>query len=413
MPVSCPLTFLEVKLGCIFLAILQNSVSFSDLIVERERERERESVKPVLMDSDLQLPFAFRASIYNGMLSDSIVPITASCPTGNCTWPVTPSLAICGQCSPSTYEIHCNNYSCNYTMPSGSIITLISPGTSEGPGFAVKSGTGGKYNSSLHDKLYIANFDVVGASYMSLSQGFSNQTTTASECAMWLCVQAYNVSTRSNHQVQTTIQTFSSINSTPTDEIGLANFTFPTLPAEMNATPNTNYSVSALGALGFQDTLSAMFNGTASLDIESSSAESDAVDAIWSASANLNPWIQRVALSMTNALRNNSGLPSHALYNGTGYQLGISVRWPWIALPAAMVVLSLVFLAMVMVQTARSPVASWKGSPLAFLFFDVDQEIKRSVLGHTDRFNGIEDAVSDARVVLRGQPGGIWTFKAA
>jgi hypothetical protein len=156
-----------------------------------------------------------------------------------------------------------------------------------------------------------------------------------------------------------------------------------------------------------------MFNDTADLDLESSSAASDAVDAIWSASANLDPWIQRVALSMTNALRNSSGLPSHALYNGTGYQLGISVRWPWIALPAAMVVLSLIFLAMVMVQTARSPVASWKGSPLAILFFDVDQEMKRSVLGHTDRFNGIKDTVSDARVVLRGQPGGIWTFKAA
>jgi hypothetical protein len=411
MPVSCPLTFLEVKLGSTILATLQNSVSFSDLIVERERERE--SLKPVLIDSGLQLPFALRASIYNGMLSDTIVPITASCPTGNCTWPVTPSLAICGQCSLSTYEIHCDNNFCNYTMPSGSIITLISPGASEGPGFAVKSGTGGKYNSSLHDKLYIANFDVVGAPYMSLSQGFSNQTTNASECAMWLCVQAYHVSTRSNHQVQTTIQTLSSINSTQTYGGVLTNFTFPTLPEEMNATPNTNYSVSLLGAKGFQDTLSTMFNGTAELDIESSSAESDAVDAIWSASANLDPWIQQVALSMTNALRNSSGLPSHALYNGTGYQLGISVRWRWIALPAAMVVLSLVFLAMIMVQTARSPVASWKGSPLAFLFFDVDEEIKRSVLGYTDRFNGIEDAVSGARVVLRGQPGGIWTFKAA
>jgi hypothetical protein len=365
------------------------------------------------MGSGLQLPFALRASIYNGMLSDSIVPITASCPTGNCTWPVTPSLAICGQCSPSTYEIHCDNDFCNYTMPSRSIITLMSPGASGGLGFAVKSGTGGKYNSSLNDKLYIANFDVVGAPYMSLAQGFSNQTTKASECAMWLCVQAYNVSTRSNNQVQTTIQTFSSINSTLTDEGVYNNYTFLTLPAEMNATPNTNYSVSFLGAGGFHDTLSTMFNGTADLDLESSSAASDAVDAIWSASANLDPWIQRVALSMTNALRNSSGLPSHALYNGTGYQLGISVRWPWIALPAAMVVLSLVFLAMVMVQTARSPVASWKGSPLAFLFFDIDQEMKRSVLGHTDRFNGIKDTVSDAKVVLRGQPGGIWTFKAA
>jgi hypothetical protein len=48
----------------------------------------------------------------------------------------------------------------------------------------------------------------------------------------------------------------------------------------MNATPNTNYGVSFLGAVGFQDTLSTMFNGTADLDIGGSSAASDAVDAI-------------------------------------------------------------------------------------------------------------------------------------
>lgn len=347
------------------------------------------------------------------MLSDTIAPITASCPTGNCTWPITPSLAICGQCSPSTYEIHCDNIFCNYTMPSGSIITLVGPDSTEGPGFAVRPGAGARYNSSLYDKLYITNFDVVGAPYLSLVQGFSNQTTRASECAMWICMQAYNVSTRSNHQVQTIVHTFSSINSTPTYGSVFSNFTFPTLPAELNAIPNTNYSVSAIAVDGFSETLYTMFNGTAQLNIESSFAASDAVDAIWSASANLDPWIQQVALSMTNAFRNSSGQPSHALYNGIGYQLGISIRWPWIALPAAMVLLSLVFLAAVMVQTARSPVASWKGSPLTFLFFDVDQEIKRSVVGHTDKFKGIEDIASNVRVVLKGQPGGIRTFKAA
>ncbi len=377
----------------------------------------------MLMNPGLQLPFSLRASIYNGMLNDAIAPITASCPTGNCTWPITPSLAICGQCSPSTYKIHCNNSVCNYTMPSGSIVTLMAAGPAgpnDGPGFAVKSGTGGgKYNASLDDKLYIANFDVVGAPYLSLAQEFSNQTTRASECAMWFCVQAYNVSTRSNHQVQTIVQTVSSVNTTLADEGGaFTNITFPTLPEEMNATPDTNYSVSLIASGGFEDTLGTLFNGTANLDIENSYAESDAVDAIWSHSANLDPWIQQVALSMTNALRNCSGgvvcgdQPTHALYNGTGYQLGISVRWLWIALPAAMVLLSLVFLAMVMVQTAKSPVASWKGSPLAFLFFDVDQELRQTVMGHTDRFNGIEDAVSDAKVVLKGQPGGIWKFKA-
>src|SRR5438045_3592183 len=102
----------------------------------------------MLMDLALQLPLALKASICNGMLSDTIAPITANCPTGNCTWPVTPSLAICGQCSPSTYEIYCESGSCNYTMPSGSVITLMGPDSSMGSGFAVQPGAGAKYNFS-------------------------------------------------------------------------------------------------------------------------------------------------------------------------------------------------------------------------------------------------------------------------
>jgi len=228
---------------------------------------------------------------------------------------------------------------------------------------------------------------------------------------MWMCIQAYNVSTRSNNQVQTIVQTFSYINSTWPSGAPYTNYTFPTLPAEMHPTPDTNYSVTFLATEGFRQTLATMFSGTVKMQEEYSTPGSDAVDAIWSASANLDPWIKQVALSVTNALRNSTGQPSHTLYDGTGYQLGISVRWQWIALPAAMVLLSLIFLVMVMVQTARSEVDAWKGSPLAFLFFDVEQEMKRKVVGHTDEFNGIENAVADVRVMLRGQPGDIWTFE--
>lgn len=175
----------------------------------------------------------------------------------------------------------------------------------------------------------------------------------------------------------------------------------------MNATPNTNYSVSPEGAGDFSDTLLAMFNGTASLDIEGSAASRDAVDTVWKASADLEPWINQLALSMTNALRNSSNSSDDALYNGEAYQFGVVIRWPWIALPAAMVLSSLIFLASVMIRTARSPVEAWKGSRLAFLFFDVEQEMRQHVVGHTDELRGIQDSVSDARVVLKGKPGGI------
>ena len=103
------------------------------------------------------------------MLSNDIQPVTANCPSGNCTWPITPSLAVCGACAASTYTLACGNSFCNYTMPSGSVIPLINPEKVDyGTGFAVVSGKGSKWNSSIYDKLYIANFDVVGAPAESL-----------------------------------------------------------------------------------------------------------------------------------------------------------------------------------------------------------------------------------------------------
>jgi hypothetical protein len=82
-------------------------------------------------------------------------------------------------------------------------------------------------------------------------------------------------------------------------------------------------------------------------------------------------------------------------------------------LPAALVLLSVLFLVVVMVQTARSPVAAWKGSPLATLFFDVEQEMRQNVVGQMDKYMGIENAVGNVRVRLERQPGVRWAFKAA
>lgn len=369
----------------------------------------------------LILPFPDRVAIWNGLLSDEIVPISANCPTGNCTWPITPSLAVCAECSPSSYERRCDSIFCNYTLPSGSQVTLENPGEDyEQGGFAVLKSNGAKYNASLQDKLYIANFDVVGWPFLESPRSASTQSVTASECALWMCIQAYNVSTRSNRQSQTivqtisslntTLQTFSSINATRSYE-DYYNYTFPKLSAEMNAMPNTNFTVAFWGAETYRSTLD-IFNGTGTMGF-SSIIQSDPIDAVWRASSNLDPWIKRLALSMTNALRNGSAAPSHSFYDGTGYQLGVSIRWQWIILPAALVLLSILFLVVVMVQTARSPVAAWKGSPLAILFFNVEQEMRWNVIGQTDKYMGIENAVGNVRVRLEGQPGDIRTFKAA
>ena len=118
-----------------------------------------------------------------------------------------------------------------------------------------------------------------------------------------------------------------------------------------------------------------------------------------------------VATSLTNVVR-NANQTARDEYNGTGYQLGVSVRWAWIALPAALVFLSVTFLATVMVRTALSPVAPWKGSPLTLLLFDIDHEAKAASFGQAGEYRGLQQAVGNMKVRLQEDPGRTWTFKA-
>lgn len=43
------------------------------------------------------------AAFYDGFLRNDITPIEPACPSGNCTWPLTPSLGVCGGCVDSKY----------------------------------------------------------------------------------------------------------------------------------------------------------------------------------------------------------------------------------------------------------------------------------------------------------------------
>ncbi|KAF2770570.1 hypothetical protein EJ03DRAFT_382020, partial [Teratosphaeria nubilosa] len=71
------------------------------------------------------------AAIYSGVLASTATPSNISCPSGTCTWPLTPSIAVCGGCVNTTYTQKCYNSTglgfCDYALPSGSVATLAEP----------------------------------------------------------------------------------------------------------------------------------------------------------------------------------------------------------------------------------------------------------------------------------------------
>jgi hypothetical protein len=299
-----------------------------------------------------------KAAIYNGMLTENIPPLTASCPTGNCTWPVTPSMAVCGACSEPTYERSCNETNCNCTLPSGNVATLANnTDADEGIGFYVNNSQGAIYSSSKHAIFYLANFDVLGAPYGTLGGQWANWETVSQECALWMCVQTYEVKSLSSKQVQSVLHNFSGLvnSSFPEDGWGEGdNFTLPPLPSEMHARANVNYTLNIDAYMIFGTYLAPFFDGAIFLNTQRQDPTNDHVQVIWNGSENLDVWIKNLALSMTNVVRITNPMTDE-LYNGTGLQRGVRVRWEWLALPAAMVGLSLLFLIATITFAAISP----------------------------------------------------------
>jgi hypothetical protein len=352
-----------------------------------------------------------KAAVYNGILGGNVTTLPALCETGNCTWPITPTLAVCGECSKASYQTSCDSTVCNYTMPAGTVTSVPPP--SEylfGVAFQVNSTRGAIYDSRRSDRLYIANFDVFGVSRQTLVWNWSE--VVASECALWMCIQGYQVTTVSSRQIQSTIWTLSETeNSTFTGDIN-ANITFSALPADKSLGVHANYTFLYRAYIGLTTFLSPLLTGNITFDTHDETSSSDWTQAIWEASPDLDQWINNLAVSMTNVVR--AGTPAlEPTYNGTAYQLGVSVRWWWLALPVAMVVLSLIFLIITIAKTTQSRVGAWKGSPLTLLFSDVQYEVKDKVSGQMNRCDGLQQTVGRTKVVLECQPTGNWMFKVA
>ena len=181
------------------------------------------------------------SAVYNGFFSNNTSPISASCPSGNCTWPLTPSLGVCSSCKPISWNItgaQCNEPTqplCNYTLPDGQVVII--DGSTDSTLFQVLSSS--IYNPADSDKVpYIYIFEAIGMP--TNSAGWSNSKVSAQQCAFWYCVQTYNVTVVNNIQNQTVVETWSEIVNDLTGDLNFTN-----IPRSMNTDPNTNYTVSS------------------------------------------------------------------------------------------------------------------------------------------------------------------------
>ena len=177
------------------------------------------------------------------------------------------------------------------------------------------------------------------------------------------------------------------------------NVTFPSLPASEDPRHITTFSVDSGALMALSWWFGQTLPGTVLLNMMTQTYSSDLVNGIWNGTTDLNSWIDNVATSVTGVLRTTNTV-SYSQYNGTAQGMGVHVRWLWLLLPLALVAMSLLVLVVTIAQTALSPVEAWKGSPLTFLLFGIDEQLKEAAYGQGTEHNGFQKAVGGHKVRL-------------
>ncbi|CZR54099.1 uncharacterized protein PAC_03982 [Phialocephala subalpina] len=287
-----------------------NNLTVTSVVQRTEHYDDWFSTPRTTNDSIVLPALAMRAAIVNGLMTSPIENITLQCLTGNCQWPVIPTLAICSECMNMTGVLQKSNTSnsTQWTLPNGE--TSLS--------FSYMSITSKGYRDAVHyqDPLtpYLTIFDMITTT--------NPLNPTALECALFPCVQAYNISTENGKQTQKVSSTLATFidnfprNSTnerstmATDTIAYqpVNHFLSPLPSKPNGERDAEYSISDTAVQAIATLLGTVFAGN-----PRDNSSSEGVQVLVQTNGDfqkVSDLMSNLALSMTNHIRLNPSLVS-------------------------------------------------------------------------------------------------------
>ncbi|KAJ5620237.1 hypothetical protein N7510_004221 [Penicillium lagena] len=353
-------------------------------------------------------PLELVASFYSGLLAGNFTPSNPVCSTGNCTWPTVSSLAVCGGCTDvssklisTSHHINKGHTTYKYALPDGlalfrSSIINSKYGGSEQPVFSVLNVSNA--NESMdryHAYKSIANDPKNGLVMIAHLESISSMTRngmqepgskpdpsgfSAHECALWFCVQAYNISMTNGNLKQATVGSWSK-----SKRGSNYNYHFATPPPEFNIPHNASFQISTQVVQILGDSVKSAIGGYVSNSEGNIYMTNMTVSGIYARMNDLDRWIDNYARIMTQSLRSiaDSSPVTDTYYLGTAFrdQIYIHVRWAWLAFPAAMIIGTCLLLLVTIWKTDRSPVGPWRNSSLAPFFTETDEKLQLAAQG--------------------------------
>ncbi|KAM0428289.1 hypothetical protein ACHAPT_007190 [Fusarium lateritium] len=370
-------------------------------------------------DARYRYQTATRLAMYTGFLAPSIGAPPVHCPTGNCTWPIIPTIGVCGRCLNLTDEISFNSINestCILKIPGG---MELEKGCDDhdpdaGTVFRVGPGSGRVFTSSLdtperYASNVIAEFGAIGlpGSVVWSDQDSPNEPHAA-ECALWYCVRARKARVSLGVLKDEVTETWGEVVGEGTF---IGNITFVNIPSSMGTALDEKYSVSKLVVGDVGSYANRTFQGSVEMNpetVEIITAKTEFALGLFNAFDDMHAWMDRLAGSMTNAVRiNGTEAPAGARYWGTAMssQVIMVVRWEWVIYPVVMVGASMVYLVVEIERTERIGVRPWKDDPLLPVCMEIDEEMRQQASRGLNEPGGIEKRVGEYSVRLEREDG--------
>ncbi|KAI1425757.1 hypothetical protein F5Y12DRAFT_784381 [Xylaria sp. FL1777] len=323
--------------------------------------------------------------------------IPMSCETANCSWPIFPSLAVCGACTESLFSTSCDSQKgCSYSMPSGTSIYDQGSAPFEYR-FTVAPSNGSSTFPSMNFKAIISIFDI-----MSSEKTPQDSMVQAYQCGLWFCLKSYNVTVANGVVDRSVTVEWSKSEFAPKSSAHYDEYVFLDIPPEMNAKQHTRYSVPSDSLKTLRAFMDKLMLGNASQAAGVVTYDTDWIQAIEAATKfDLSSWISRLALSLTKDIQLTGTVqPSGNFeYSGTAYTMAphVEVNWYWVVYPVSLMIFAFAYL----MQTTDS---------LPMLFCHVSNTIHAQVRDGMDVPKGLNHRVGRTEVELIRQDNGEWVF---
>ncbi|KAK5992947.1 hypothetical protein PT974_06372 [Cladobotryum mycophilum] len=357
---------------------------------------------------DYSLALSTKAAIYSGILATQVNDLEPQCHTANCTWPVIPTLAVCGKCTQAEVKINCTDQteSCTYGISHHTNVTL--PQAGETDVFKVNPSADNPFGNET--QAVISSFEI-----MTISKRKSGTSTTASKCSLWVCMKSFNISVADGRVYQSTADTWNRTRFEVATGSHSDEYLFIDIPKQMNTGSRSRYSVSARSLKALRSFMDSLTFGTFEYVSDVTNFSSDWIEAMWKATTDLDSWIARLSLSLTNEMRQHGTIrdPLRTEYEGSASKMAdyVHVQWPWMIYPPVFLLVSLYYLVSTIIAAARDDVAVWKGDSLPMLFSRIDPLILALGTNKMDVPNGLDD-LGKSKIALSRDERGYWTFEA-